>query len=347
MAEDTQVVATPQVDASIESRLERYLDAEIDEQEAQGEPAEETEPQEVEPDEKDGEDESEEPQLAISDLSKYLGVEEDLLDSDDEGNLIIKTKIDGKEGTAKFTDLIKSYQLQGHFDNQGKALAEQQRNIQSAIQETQKVVQSKIQMAEDLTNMAYQQLMDENSSINWSELSRENPAEYVAKKQEFQQRNAQIDHAMSILAQHRQESEANQDKWLQENYQAQAARLPELIPEWKDQAVAQKDGAEIVEYGLKAGLTQEELSAISYGTKVMPANSVYIKILRDAMLYNKLQSSKAPLEKKVRIAPKLVKSGAAQQPNRQDKTVRDLKSKIRSSGGKDGIVEYLLATGKA
>jgi hypothetical protein len=64
------------------------------------------------------------------------------------------------------------------------------------------------------------------------------------------------------------------------------------------------------------------------------------------MLYDKLQESKASVENKVRTAPKLVKPG---QPanDRGQQTVRNLKSQITKSGGKQGIAEYLLATGKA
>ena len=67
--------------------------------------------------------------------------------------------------------------------------------------------------------------------------------------------------------------------------------------------------------------------------------------MRKAMLYDKLQAKKPAIEQKVREAPKIVKPGGANISS-QEQTLRNLKTQVRASGGKRGIAEYLLATGK-
>ena len=338
MDDEIQEKPTPSEDASIQERLESYLSAEDGDQ-PQPTPAEEAAAETPVETEDDVPEQSDEPQLTTTDLAKVLGIDEDMLDSDEEGQLFIKTKIDGQEGRAKFEDFLKAYQTQGHIDNKAREVAEQQRQAQEAFAQQQQAIHQRMQYAEDVANLAMQALVQESQAIDWAALARDDPAEYVAKQHEFGARKAQIDQSFHAINQHREEASRNAVAQHQQYLAQQAQRLPELIPEWKNSDVARKEMTELKEWGVKSGLTAEEVATV--------ANSVHVAIMRKAMLFDRMQQTKADVEKKVRIAPKLVKAGQPANETRGEKTVRDLKTAIKKSGGNQGVVDYLLATGKA
>lgn len=280
---------------------------------------------------------SNEPQLTTSELAKLLKLEDGALDLDEEGNAVFKTKVDGKEGAAKLQDLLKSYQLQEHVDRKAREAAEREKAIQAREQEVMQQLQQKLQYTENLTQIAANQLMQEYQSIDWNTLSQTDPGRAALIRQQFMERQAQLRGVYQNIEQQRmaamQKFQAEQAEVLQK----EAERLPMLIPEWKDEQVAAKERKEIREWAIKAGFDPEEVDGIS--------RAHHVAVLRKAMLADRLQQSKPEIENKVRQAPKLVKPGQAVQ-NSQEQTLRNLKQTVVKSGGKRGIAEYLLASGK-
>lgn len=334
--------------ASITDRLERFLTpaeelpepkqaepkAQADDDADPADDANQIEPENGEP------EDDQQPQISTADIAKYFGLEENMLDVDDDGGLQIKTKIDGKEGAAKFADVLKSYQLQGHIDNKARAIADQERAIQARVQQVEQQAAQKLQQLESLANIAGQELNREFQSVDWQTLRATDPAEYSAKLADFQLRQAQLNQVMGAAQQEKAQQEYSRAEQFQQYVAQEAQRLPEMIPEWKDEATAKKESAEIKEWGVKQGISAADLASVS--------NAAHVSVLRKAMLYDRLQQSKVSVENKVRTAPKLVKAGQPQQASREQQTVQNLRSQVRKSGGKgDSLVEYLLAAGKA
>jgi len=323
--------------ASTLDRLERYLAA----QDAPDEPNPDVRPDDSAQDDvkPDGDGpESSEPQLSTSDLAKYLGLEDGALDLDEDGGIKIKTKVDGIEGAAKLQDLIKSYQLQEHVDKKSREAAEREKAFQAKQQEAEQQFAQRIEYAERLTNIAGNQLMQEFQSIDWKALEQQDPGSAALWRQKFQERQAQLQGVHHTLqqekAQRNQKTQAEKDAALAK----EADRLPTLIPEWKDAAVATKERAEIRDWAIKAGYEPAEIDGIS--------KAHHVAMLRKAMLSDRLQSQKVEVENKVRKAPVLVKPGQPAQ-NSQTQTLQNLKTAVRKSGGKGGsVAAYLLAAGK-
>lgn len=325
--------------ASIEERLDRYLAAEGDPEpeEQDTEPQQAAEEPDVEPE--DGEQEATQPQLSTTDFAKVLGIDESMLDLDPEGNAIVKTKIDGKEGTAKFADVLKSYQLQGHIDNKAREVAEQQKAMQQRMEQVEQVVQQRVTQLDGLASAAAQELTREFQSVDWQWLRENNPGEYSARWQEFQYRNQSIAQIAQAAEHERRQLDAQRDEREKATLREEAQRLPTLIPEWKNEETSAKERQAIMEWALKSGAKPERVQKMS--------DAFDVAAYRKAMLYDQLQTSKAAVENKVRIAPKLVKPGQSAD-NRQTNALRDLKQNVRKSGGKEkDLVAYLLATGKA
>jgi hypothetical protein len=338
--EVTMTVENPTGDAgaSITERIENYLSTPKEPQQYDAEPeAPETQAEELPAG--DEPPESDEPQLSLSDIAKYLGVEDNLLDLDEDGSVKVKTKIDGKEGAAKLQDLVKSYQLQGHVDARAREAAEQARTLQDRVSQFEAYAQTEAQKFATLAHIANQELMREVADINWQELARNDPAEYIAKQAEFQGRQARVQQLMAEAQEQQNKFQQVQQYRYQQTIEAEAQRLKTLIPEWSDNTVRESERGELVKWAKGHGLTDADISSL--------VKADHVAVLRKAWLYDQGKAKANIVEKQVRVAPKLVKPGqSADAVQRQQNSLRDLKDNIRKSGGKRGIAEYLMASGK-
>ena len=323
--------------ASTLDRLERYLAAQDapDQTQTASQDTVEGAANDVKPD-GDGQ-QSDEPQLSTTDLAKFLGLEETALDLDEDGTVKVKTKVDGVEGAAKLQDLIKSYQLQEHVDKKSREASEREKALETKAKEAEAQFAQRLQYAENLTNIAAQQLMQEFQSIDWKTLEAQDPGSAALWRQKFQERHAQLQGVhQSILREKAQAAEKGESE-KQESLRKEAERLPILIPEWKDPNVAAKERGEILEWAQKAGFEPADLAPFTEKARG-------IQLLRKAMLTDRLQSQKVEVENKVRKAPVLVKPGQPAQSS-EAQTLRNLRAAVQKSGGKSDAVEaYLMAT---
>lgn len=334
--------------ASITDRLERYLAAEESpaddgHRDEGGDDNDDNGPDaNADKDDNPGSDDQgddQEPHITTADLAKFLGIEESMVDVDNDGNPVIKTKIDGKDGAAKFADVLKSYQLQGHVDNKVREVAEQQKVLQQRIAEANQAATARIEQLEASIAIAHQELLSEFQAVDWATLRAQNPGEYSALYADFQARQNRLGGlAQKAQAERQQQQAKQQEDWSSQLRKEWEDLGPTLLPEWKDAEAARKDNIAITQWGLKAGYQPDELKAM--------ARPLHIATLRKAMLYDQLQESKKAVENKVRTAPKLVKPGQAQSSTREQQNIRNLKDNVRKSGGKDrDVAAFLLANG--
>lgn len=345
--------------ASISARIENYLaaadqqpsqspqSARQDDEPPKAQPIEEAAPKHETPAKEateapagDDTDEGDGPQISLSDVAQLLGIDESALDIDEDGGIKIKTKIDGKEGAAKFNDLIKSYQVQGHADAKAREAAEQAKALHERVQQFETYAQQEAQKLSQLANIAQQELMRDAANIDWNDLAMNDPAGYVAQQHVFQQRQARVNQLLTEANQQQANlQQANQAKYTQ-TLQAEAQRLSTLIPEWGDAKVAEAEKGELRTWALAQGFTDQDLSGLT--------RADVVSMMRKAMLFDKGKVKATEIaDKKIRTAPKLVKPGQSMDAGQRAKeSTRALKENIRKSGGRSGIAEYLLATGK-
>lgn len=332
--------------ASIEDRLERFLAAEDSPAEPRPEKsdaapekqaAQETDTPDVDAPEKD-----QQPQITTTDLAKALGIDESAIEVDADGNVSFKTKIDGKEGAAKFADVLKTHQINGHAENRTREVAQREAALATRAQEAEQAIQQRLNHAEQLGKLAYEELMADYNQYDWKALDQHHDQGAVAAlKIKFQERSSKIQQAMQGV--NAQRGQLSQQAQVREDARlaAEWERLPSVIPEWKDQAVQQKEQKELIEWGLKRGYSRETLERLG------KSSALDVATFRNAMKFEQLQSSKVAVENKVRLAPKIVKPGQAQNDSKEQ-TARSLKASVTKSGGKNGSLEaWLLATGKA
>ena len=300
----------------------------------------------------DAEDETPESQIELSDLAEYLGVDANKLDVDDDGAILVKTKVDGQDGVAKFSDLIKSHQLEGHLNKQNMEVVEAKKALDTQRTELESQAQAKLQEIETLTQLAYGELTREFESINWNELRTDDPAEYAAQQRDFDARKQSISDAYQKVQADKQEQEINQSRELQAHLQAEDQKLYQAIEGWDKPEVAKKEFSDVMSYLQTAhGYSNENLYGVrdQNGAVIQPGISDHkiVVMARKAMLYDQLQQSKPSITKKVRKAPKIAKVGATVKVDMDAKKHDELKQKVKQSGGKSGsLADYLLQTGK-
>lgn len=329
---------------SIEERVERIISHQPEEKEEVKQEApegvKEEASEEVEAPESDAQEEEDGPQISLSDAAKILGVDESILDVDEDGTLKIKTKIDGQEGAAKLQDFLKSYQLQGHIDAKSRAIAEEAKRVQAERMQFEEMARNEVSRFETLVNVAQQQLMREFASVDWDDLSENYPTDYIAKKHAFEARHAQIQGLTQQAMQYRQQLEQSQQMRVAQHLQAESQRLTSAIPEWSDPNRANQEKAEMAEWLMANGASPQAVNSL-YDAGIVAA-------LRKAMLADKAAPKVAAVEKKVRAAPKLVKPGqSVDASQRKAEGLQSLKERIKKTGGKgDSVTEWLIAAGK-
>ena len=285
--------------------------------------------------------ESEPPnEYQLSDLAKLLGADESALDVDDDGNILVKTKIDGQEGKAKFADLLKSYQLQSHVDKQVREAADQRKALQEqsqAFQQQMQVQQAVIGKMAEVKSI--EASLAQYNGIDWNALIDSDPVQAV--KLDRQYRDLQQQHYAKT--QEVEQASANIQNQQQQQHAAtlnqERQAMIVALPEWADEGKASKE-KQLIVADLKArGFSDGDIQNL--------ANHKAVLLARDAMLYRQQQAAKTVTEKQVRAAPRIIKPGAAQTGNRGAQNVQTLKTAVRkSSGSRQSVVDYLLAAGK-
>jgi len=336
--QETQEVE-PVTEDEVAADQEDVIDQEVEAETSEAKPEEESQPddQDTESDEEDttADEEVSEDSLELEDFAKLLGVEADKLDLDEDGQPVFKTKIDGVEGRVKVNDLLKSYQLEGHLNNKNMEVVEKSKQIDEFIKTANQNVSSKLQQLDGALNLANQQLINDFNQIDWKSLETQDPNSYVVKRQQFADRQAQIQQSLGVLQQEQEQARAQQQQALTQRVQQEKQSLFNKVPEWNTEESWQKGNADIRE-----GLSK------TYGLEEHILNDIvdhrFVLIARDALKYKKLQDGKPNVLNKVKKAPKVSKSSAPKgKPAQSEKNLRLMKT-IKDSGGKHGIEALLM-----
>jgi len=233
--------------------------------------------------------------------------ESDELESDD---TVFTVKVNGQEIEVGIDELKAGYSRQSDYTKKSQALSEERKSFE---QDRDAVLLERQQYAQ-LLGALQQQLngMDEPAP-DFDRLYDEDPIEATRLERQWQQRQSAKQQKMQAIQLEQQRvQEANrqyQMQTMQQILQEEVQRLPEVIPEWRNDEVAAREREELREYLINSGVAEEELQAL------VRAN--HIKVLRKAMLYDKGQ-------KRVQRAAK---------DGRRSKTVRPGSSQAQSKPG--------------
>lgn len=233
-----------------------------------------------------------------------------------------RVKAAGEEREVTLDDLIKSYQLGTDYTKKSQAVAEERKVVEAERQRIEEARQLRDQYAERL-QVIEQMLNQPQQTEDLDYLKETDPIGYAVKVAELSQREKQLAQVQAERQRIMAEQQREQHERLGQVVQAEARKLAEALPEYADPQKGEQIRKELREFGVKAGFSEQELASVY--------DSRHVLTLWKAMQYDKLQSAKPSITKKVSEAPKMIKSGVSQPRDNSDE-IRKLKARAKQSG---------------
>jgi hypothetical protein len=245
------------------------------------------------------------------------------------GKIKGKVKINGVEQEVTLADMRNGYQMEADYRRKTSELAEQRKAFEAEREQVAQNLSYQYAQAQQVTGILEQQLTAEYQAVDWNDLRVTDPAEFAAKKQEFNERYNYVQglkaNVQTELQRQAEEAQNKQAYGLHQMLQEESQRLAEAIPEFKDEAKAKVVKAEIKEFLKGLGYSDQEIGNVYDHRHVM--------ILKDALEYRKLKSKGVEVKNKVVTAPKLLKPGSNE--SRSDSSqgaIRDKIARLKKSG---------------
>lgn len=300
-----------------------------------------TEEETAENDEEVPETEEEGLTLDGEQLAELLGVPSENVIIDDDGGFSLRTKTGDEVKNVSVDDLVKSFQTQAHVTQKSKAVAEEKRKIDQLKAQAAQQAQQQLGQLALLTQAAEKQLSAEYESINWDELRRTNPAEWSARKQEFQDRvngvNQIKSQGLQALQQHSQQQQQAMQQMQQQILAEEAERLVSAIPQWSDPGVAEKEHSQMQGFLVDSyGFSPEDVNGVT--------DHRLILLARDAQKYRASKKEVDTAAKKIRKLPKIQKPQArGVKAKMVNKTQQDKKRvRLKQTGSIDDTASVLM-----
>ena len=233
-----------------------------------------------------------------------------------------RVKAAGEEREVTLDELIKSYQLGTDYTKKSQAVAEERKAVEAERQRIEEAKYLRDQYAERL-QVIEQMLNQQPEAENLDYLKENDPIGYAVKVAELSQREKQLAQVQAERQRIAEQQERERQEQLSHVIQAEARKLAEVIPDYADPKKGEAMRRELREFGLKVGFSDQELAGV-YDSRA-------VVTLWKAMQYDKLQSSKPAITKKVNEAPKVMKSGVSQ-PRDSNDELRKLKARAKQTG---------------
>ena len=230
--EDTQEEAViEEVEESIEPEVEDFEEQDeelVDEEELEYD------------DEEDGEEETEVEEL--------------------EEQPVYKVTIDGDEIEVTQDELLNGYSRQQDYTRKTQELANQRKTIEQQAQELQQRDAIYAQLLPKMEAQLQGELVNEP---DWDSLYNDDPIAFVREKQIWDEKKEKLKAAQAERQRLQQESYVQQQQLIAQQVQEGQQKILEIIPEWKNAEVAQKEKLAIRDYGINVlGYLPQEMDAI-------------------------------------------------------------------------------------
>ena len=233
-------------------------------------------------------------------------------------------EVDGEEITVE--ELKRGNLRQRDYTRKTQELAEARKQLEANYEEIQRERAQYAQMLPALQERLQQPVEQEP---DWDTLYDTDPvmaakAERQWKKQQ-DERQAQLQ-AVEAERQRMAGLEQQRLEQMQAQYfEQQRELLPELIPEWRDNAVASKEAKDIRGFLLKEGFSEQDVNGLT--------NATLVKLARKAMLYDQGQTRATEAKKKPKTQKtKTLKAGSRSTQPRPKSEQKQALQRVRQTG---------------
>lgn len=162
------------------------------------------------------------PAIDLQQLSTTLGVNPDQLVLGTDGQLKVRTKVDGVVEDKSIPEVLKGYQVEQHNTRTGMQLAQEREQWKQQQQQQQQQLTEQLNVASNLLAREEQQVQARYQSVDWASLRAADPAQYAALQADYMQEMGQVQAA-------RQQAQvAQQQAWEYQRSELQNLRSREL-----------------------------------------------------------------------------------------------------------------------
>jgi len=201
-------------------------------------------------------------QEIIDELEDGEEVEDEHTDVEEEAPQLqtFTVKVDGQEVEVTQEELVNGYSRQQDYTRKTQELSQQRKTIeqkQSELEQRDAIYSQLLPKMEAQLNSALGEEPD------WNSLYEDDPVGYVRQQQVWNEQKQKLDAVQAEQQRLQQESFVEQQKLIQQQVEEGQTKLLEVIPEWQNQEVANKEKAEIASYATEVlGYTQEEINSV-------------------------------------------------------------------------------------
>ena len=173
---------------------------------------------------------------------------------------VYRVTVDGEEIEVTQDELINGYSRQQDYTRKTQELANQRKTIE---QQAQELAQRDAIYAQLLPKMEAQLQGELVNEPDWDSLYNDDPIAFVREKQIWDEKKEKLKAAQAEQQRLQQESYAQQQQLIAQQVQEGQQKILEIIPEWKNAEVAQKEKLAIRDYGINVlGYLPQEMDAI-------------------------------------------------------------------------------------
>ena len=171
-----------------------------------------------------------------------------------------KVKIDGEEVEVTLEELQSGYSRQQDYTRKTQELSQQRKFIE---QQQQELAERDAIYAQLLPKLEAQLNADLANEPDWNKLYEDDPIGYVREKQLWDEKKEKLRATQAENQRLQQEAFAQQQQQLAQLVQYGQQKLVEIIPEWKNQEIAQKEKLAIRDYAINVlGYTPQDMDVV-------------------------------------------------------------------------------------
>lgn len=234
-------------------------------------------------------------------------------------------KVNGEEIEVSLDELRNGYSRQSDYTRKSQELADRRKAVEALEQE---ITAEREQYAELLPRMREQLQQQLQAEPDWDKLYEQNPVEAVKLERKWQQVKQQREQQIQAVQAEQQRLMTIRQRQMQEQLvkqrDAEQARLPEVIPEWKNAETAKKEAKEVREFLLANGFSEQDVDGITHAGVV--------KLARNAMLFEKGRAKISEAKGQAKPGPKPMKAGSRGTQPRRRGDVEKAHQRLKQTG---------------
>lgn len=237
----------------------------------------------------------------LSQLAEHLEADPDWL-----MKLKTKAKIRGEEVEFSIADAIETYQKVESADSYLREAKEKGAAHAQNIAKREEQVANHVAEMAGMVELLESSMTQNMDSEEMKKLRKEDPAEYAARKADFDQQRAALENLKQAA---RERYTQTLTAINEERQKAREEALPDeqkalltRIPEWENIEKAEKEVTEVLDYLRKDGFSDDDIKTASWNGRLM---AMATKAYRYDMAKGKTQAAK----KKITKIPKILKPG--------------------------------------